>query len=81
MVHILCYELDDRGSIPGRGGEGIFLASACRPILGSTKPFIKWVPVALSSKVKRLEREANHLRLGPKLRMRGAIPPLPNSSS
>jgi len=43
----LGYRLDSRGSISGRGKEGIFLfATASRPALGSTEPPIQWVPGA-----------------------------------
>jgi hypothetical protein len=42
---------------------------------------IQWVPGALSLGVKRLWREANHSDLVPRLRIHGAISPLPNMSS
>jgi len=50
--------------------------------LGPTQPPIQWVSGVLSLGVKRPEREADHwLRLIPRSRMRGAIPPLPNTLS
>jgi len=36
---------------------------------------------ALSLVVKELEREADHTPVVPRLRMRGAIPPLPHMTS
>jgi len=42
-----------------------------------TQPPIQRVPGALSLEVKRPKRETDHLHLAPSLRMRGAIPPLP----
>jgi hypothetical protein len=66
-----------RGSIPGRDREGIFLfATASTPALGQAQPPIKWVLAILFSGVKRPGRETDHFCLVPKLRMRGAIPPL-----
>jgi hypothetical protein len=56
------YGLDDRGgrsSSPGRVKNFLFSTSS-RPALGSTQPPIQWVPGALSPKVKRPGREANH---------------------
>jgi hypothetical protein len=38
------YELDDRGSIPGRGESIFYLASLSRPALGPTQPPVQWVP-------------------------------------
>jgi len=43
-------ELENRGSIPGRGR--IFFATASRQVLGPTQPPIQWVPWALSPGVK-----------------------------
>jgi len=40
---------------------GFFLfATASRPALGYTQPPIQWVPEALTPRVKRLGREADH---------------------
>jgi hypothetical protein len=51
--------LDGRGSIPGR--SKIFLFSvASRPALRPTQPPIQWVPGALSPRVKRSGRGADH---------------------
>jgi hypothetical protein len=38
----------------------VFLATESRPALGSTQTPIKWVPGALSLRVKLPGREANH---------------------
>jgi hypothetical protein len=44
-----------------RRGLGIFLSTtAFRPALGPTHPPIQWVPGALSLRVKRPGREADH---------------------
>jgi hypothetical protein len=51
----LGYGLDERGSILGRDWE--FFSS---PPLGPTQPPIQWVPGALSPRVKRPGREADH---------------------
>jgi len=43
---------------------------------------MQWREGALSPGAKQPGREANHFpQLVPRLRMRGAIPPLPNTSS
>jgi hypothetical protein len=74
-VQRLGYGMDDRGSIPSRG-------TASRPALGPTQPPIQWVPGALSPGVKWPGREAVHSpHLVSRLRMCGAIPPLPNTPS
>jgi hypothetical protein len=53
--------LGNRGSIPGRGNDGIFLfAITSTPALGLTQPPNKWLAGALSSGVKRPGREADH---------------------
>jgi hypothetical protein len=49
------YELDGRGSIPGRGKR--FVSTPPRP----DRPSIQWVPGDLSPGVKRTGREADHL--------------------
>jgi hypothetical protein len=48
-----------------------------RPVLGHTQPPIYWVPWALFLWVKRLGREAAHLRQVPRSRIREATSPLP----
>jgi hypothetical protein len=69
------------GSSAGRGWEFLF-TTASSPALGQTQPPIRCVPGALFLGVKRQEREAiTHLHLVPRPRMRGAIPPLPNTPS
>jgi hypothetical protein len=62
---------------------GISLSTtAPRPVLGPTKLPIQWVAVALSLGVKRPGRETDHSpHLVPRSRMRGGIPPLPNTPS
>jgi hypothetical protein len=55
------YGLDDKGSIPGRGGERIFFfVTVSRPVVRPTKPPIQWVPGTLSLGVKRPGRESDH---------------------
>jgi hypothetical protein len=61
-VKRLGYGLDDRGSrFDSRRGLGIFLfTTASRTALGPTQPPIQWVTGALSLRVKRPWREADH---------------------
>jgi hypothetical protein len=71
--------MEDRGSIRGRGSEGIIslFSAASRPALGPIQPPVQWVRRALSLGVKRSGRKlTTHLRLVPRLRMSAAIPPL-----
>jgi len=57
---------------------GFFRRLVRRPTLG---PPIQWVPGALTPGVKRPGMKlTTHLHLVPRLRMRGAIPHLPNAS-
>jgi len=61
---------------------GIVLFAMSRPALGPTQPPLQWVMGALTPGVKRPGCETDHhLHLGSRLRMGGAIPPLPKSSS
>jgi hypothetical protein len=56
------YGLDDGGvgvSSPGRIKNFLFSTSS-RPVLGSTKPPIRWVMGALFPEVKRPGREVDH---------------------
>jgi hypothetical protein len=47
--------------IDTRLGLGIFLfTTTSRPVLGRTEPPIRWLPGALSLRVKRPAREADH---------------------
>jgi hypothetical protein len=66
-----------------RRGMGIFLfTTVSKTALGPTQPPIQWVPAVLSLGVKRPGREADHSPpSSAEARMRGAIPPLPNTSS
>jgi hypothetical protein len=52
--------VDDGGSIPVTDRDCFLFAIASRPTLGFTQPPILSVPGALTLKVKRPEREANH---------------------
>jgi hypothetical protein len=73
--------LEDRG-FESRQGLGILFTIASSPALGPTQPPIQWVPGALSLGVKRPGREADHsLQSSATSRMRGDIPPLPNTPS
>jgi len=57
----LCYGLDDRVSIPGRGNCEIFLfTTTSRPALRPTQSPTRWVPGLLPHAVKRLGSEADH---------------------
>jgi hypothetical protein len=61
---------------------GVFVfATASRPSLGPTQPRIQWVAGDVTPGANRPGREAGHYHLVPNLRMRGTIPPLPNTSS
>jgi hypothetical protein len=52
------------------------------PALGPNQPSVQWVPGAISAEMSGWSvKLINHLHLGPKLRMRGAILPLPHKSS
>jgi hypothetical protein len=65
--------LDGPGSIPG---------SAYTPTLGPTQPPIQWVPGALSPRVTRQGREADHSPpTSAVVKNVEAIPPLPHMSS
>jgi hypothetical protein len=77
-VYILGYGLDDRGSIPDRGDDVIF--SLHHHVQTDSGAHPASYPVGTGTLTPG--READHSRhLMPKLRMRGSIPPLPNSSS
>jgi hypothetical protein len=74
----LDYELDDR-CFMSRQGLGIFLSTtASKPVLGPIQSPIQWVTGSLSLGVKLPGRETDHSPPSiAKVRMRGAIPPLP----
>jgi len=69
------------GYIPGRVKRGIFPPPNC--IRGSIQLSIKWLPLYLSSEIKRPGREADHVTPSTVIPMRtsGAIPPPPHMSS
>jgi hypothetical protein len=46
------YEMDGRGSIPGKGKTFLF-STACRTVLGPTQPPIQWVSGATSLGIKQ----------------------------
>jgi hypothetical protein len=49
------------------------------PALGRTEPPIQWVARVLSQGLSgRAVKLNTHLHIAPRLRIRGAIPPLPN---
>jgi hypothetical protein len=81
LVWLLGYGLDDNGWIPVTDSEGILFATVSRPTLGPTQSPIQWVPGALSLGGGGLSdwgmKLTTHLHLMPKLRIGGAIPPLP----
>jgi hypothetical protein len=72
--------MDDRGIVVRYpAGLEIYVASeAPTPVLGPTLPAVHWVPGSFSPEVNRLGRQP-HLML--RLRMNGAILPLPHISS
>jgi hypothetical protein len=75
------YGLESQGLIASRGK--IFLLSiASKLALGHTQPPIKWVPQAISPRIKWLGCEADHsFPSNAKFKNGGAISPLPNTSS
>jgi hypothetical protein len=58
-------------------GYFLFATSTSRPLLVPIWPPIQWVPRALSLGVKEPRHEADHSHSTPRLKMCGAIPPLP----
>jgi hypothetical protein len=75
------YVIDRRGSTPGRSQIFLF-STVSRPALGPTQPPFRWVPRAISPRVKRLGREADHSPpSSAEVNNDGAIPPLPHMSS
>jgi hypothetical protein len=70
------YRLDDQDSIPSRGK--IFLFMTFRLGLKPTQPPVQWVPGAVSLRVKRQMRQADHSPpASVEVKNGGAIPPLP----
>jgi hypothetical protein len=75
------YGLDGPGSIAGRFKIFIF-STASRPALGATHPPIQWVTGAISPRVKRPGREADHSPPSrTKVKNGGGVAPLPHMSS
>jgi len=74
-LYRLGYGLDDRDSVPGKGSDGSYsLRSFVQTDLDSIQPPVQWV--------KWPQREAdNSPPSSAEVRMRGAVPPLPNISS
>jgi hypothetical protein len=72
-----------RPGFDSRQGQWFFFfATVSRPSLGPTQPSVKWVLGAFSAGGGVLKRPGrDHFHLVPRLRMRGAIPPLPYTSS
>jgi len=79
---VICYRLDDRLSIPGKNMYSLFTA-ASRPDWGPIQSPNRSIPGGrvLSLVIKRPVREADHMHLMPRLRIREALPPLPHASS
>jgi len=68
-------------SVPQSRQGQIFssFAAANRPILGPTQPPIQWVSGTVLPAVKRPEPEGDQLQLVPRLKMCGALLPLPQN--
>jgi hypothetical protein len=71
----LGYGPNDRGSTLGRGSEKLFFfTTASRPTLWPTHLLMQWVP-----EVNWGVKLTTHIQLALRLRMRGAVSPLPHS--
>jgi hypothetical protein len=68
------YGLDDQGSILGRGKIS-FVSVASRLALEPTQPPVQWLAAAVSPRVKRQGREADHSSLSTEVKKGGAVPP------
>jgi hypothetical protein len=70
------YELDDRGSSPGRYRDFFLFVTAFRPSLGLTPLRIKWVLGSLRRrKIGRGVELSTHVHPVQRLKMHGAVPP------
>jgi hypothetical protein len=77
-VQRLGYGLDDWDSIPRTGNGIFFFSTTSRLALGPTHHPIQWVPGAITLGTKQLGHAVDcSPHLVPRLRMHGAIPPLP----
>jgi hypothetical protein len=80
VIRLSAGEPSSLSSIPGRGKR--FVSSPGYPALGPTHLPIQWLPEAVSPKVKRQRREADH---SPPFNVEagngGDIPPLSHVSS
>jgi hypothetical protein len=72
--------MDNRSSIPGKAGS-FSLRHFVQTGSEDHPASYPMTPVSLSPGVKRPGREGDHLHLVPRLRMCGAISPLPHTSS
>jgi hypothetical protein len=71
------YELEDRGSYPGKEGIIFFVIKSIPPLVATQFP-VKWTQNGFWQKTKRPDLESNHsLLLEDRLRMCGAILSLP----
>jgi hypothetical protein len=80
----VAYGLDNRGTGVRFSAEArdIFYSTASRPPLGPTQPPIQWVLEALTPRVKRRGREADHSpAFSAAVKDGGPIPTLPHKSS
>jgi hypothetical protein len=76
-VSIVARLWEGRSGFDSRQGQGLyFFATAPRPNLGPTQPPNQWVQVVPSPEVKL----TTQIHVVPRLRMHGAILPLPHTS-
>ena len=80
-VSRLSYGLDDPGFEIRQGKRFFSFPKTSRPALGSIQPPVKCVLVSLLLRVNRPGREGYNTYLVSRLRMTGAMPPLPHIPS